>query len=366
MESNNDNSVSTSTAPKKPQTRKTTTRKSSKKKSNSLVWTITIIAAVMLIGAFGVFCFHSYRGDEVWVYIPENATSDDIKKELTDKMGSGEATRVIGLWKLMGGDPAKAHGAYRFYPGAASIRIARRLQTGAQTPVSITFNNVRTLNDLAEKIAAPLEFSPNDFLEACSKELPGYGFDDKRTYIAAFLPDSYEAYWTDSAEKVVEKLVKHRNSFWDETRRQKAKALGITPVQTATIASIVEEESGKNDERPTIARLYLNRLHKGMKLQADPTVKFAVGDFSLRRILAKHLSVESPYNTYRNNGLPPGPIRLADARTIDAVLDAPKNNYIYMCAREDFSGYHNFAADYDTHLANAKRYQAELNKRGIK
>ncbi|MDE7451757.1 MAG: endolytic transglycosylase MltG [Paramuribaculum sp.] len=366
MESNREFSTSTSPAPKQPRTRRTTSRKSAKKKRNPLVWTIIIIAAVMLIGAFGIFCFHSYRGDEVWIYIPKNATTEDIKKELTEKMGSGEATRVISLWTLMGGNPENAHGAYRFYPGAASIRIARRLQKGAQTPVKLTFNNARTLDELAAKIAKPMEFSADDFLNACSQDLPGYGFDDRRAYVAAFLPDSYEVYWTDSAEKVVEKLLKHRNSFWNDTRRQKAKALGITPVQASTLASIVEEESMKTDERPTIARLYLNRLHKGMKLQADPTVKFAVGDFSLRRILGKHLKVSSPYNTYQNAGLPPGPIRVASAATIDAVLDAPKNNYIYMCAREDFSGYHNFAADYDTHMANARRYQAELNKRGIK
>ena len=158
----------------------------------------------------------------------------------------------------------------------------------------------------------------------------------------------------------------YRNRFWDKSRRSKAARLGLTPAEVATIASIVEEETAKTDEKPKVARLYLNRLQKGIKLQADPTVKFASGDFSLRRITGKHLAIESPYNTYKISGLPPGPIRVPASSTLDAVLNAPNHNYIYMCAKEDFSGYHNFASDYATHQANARRYQAELNRRGIR
>lgn len=366
MEYNRDDSTQPQGIPNQPKVRKTTSRRPAKKKSNPLKWTIIIIALMMLIGAFGFFCFHSYEGEDVWVKIPKGSTSADIKRLLTEKMGSSEATRISMLWTLMRGEAEKAHGAYRISRGESSLRTARRLRNGAQTPITVTFNNIRTLDDLAKKIAEPMEFSASDFIEACGNELPGYGFDDKRTYPAAFLPDSYQFYWSSSAYKAVEKLLKHRNSFWNDTRRQKAKALGLTPVQVSTLASIVEEESGKADERSTIARLYMNRLDKGMKLQADPTVKFALGNFTLRRILNKHLQVPSPYNTYLNTGLPPGPIRIPEAATIDAVLNAPKNSYLYMCAREDFSGYHNFAVDYETHMENARRYQAELNKKGIK
>jgi UPF0755 protein len=165
---------------------------------------------------------------------------------------------------------------------------------------------------------------------------------------------------------VVNKLVDSRDAFWTTERRAAAKKMGLTPVEVAIVASIVEEESNKADERPLIARLYLNRYFIGMKLQADPTVKFAVGDFSLRRITGKHLTIDSPYNTYRNQGLPPGPIRIAEKTAMDAVLNAPQHSYLYMCAKEDFSGRHNFAEDYATHLQNARRYQDALNQRGIK
>ena len=154
--------------------------------------------------------------------------------------------------------------------------------------------------------------------------------------------------------------------FWTDERRAKARKLGLTPVGVATLASIVEEETAKADERPRVARLYLNRLNKGIKLQADPTVKFAIGDFAIRRISGRMLKTPSPYNTYIVVGLPPGPIRLVETATIDGVLDAPQHPYIYMCAKEDFSGYHNFATDYKSHIANARRYQAELNKRNIR
>lgn len=342
-------------------------RKSKKSKRNPLAVLIVCAALVIAAGGFCLFCFHGFSGDSArWVYIPAGSTGAALKDSLVSALGSGEANRVEFLWRLMGGSAKRAHGAYKVEPGQASIRIARRLATGAQTPVKVTFNNVRTIDELGARIGATMEFGAEDFAQACAEVLPGYGFEDRRQYAAAFLPDTYECYWTEPAESVVEKLVGHRNSFWSQERRAKAKSLGLTPVQVATVASIVEEESNKSDERPTIARLYLNRLAKGMKLQADPTVKFANGDFTLRRILGKHLSVESPYNTYRVNGLPPGPIRIPAAATLDGVLNAPANTYIYMCAREDFSGYHNFATDYATHTANARRYQAELNKRNIK
>lgn len=321
---------------------------------------------LVAIGAFGIFALHSYSGEARWVKIPADATMRQLADSLENALGSSETNRIMFFYRIAGGDPANAHGAYLVKPGTLSVRTAWNLKAGRQTPVKLTFNNLRTLDELSQKVAKTLDISSDEFIIACDSVLMPFGFKDRREYPAAFLPDTYEMYWTAEPREVVTKLAEHRNGFWNSERRAKAAELGLTPVEVATLTSIALEETAKQDEIPTVARLYLNRLKKGMKLQADPTVKFAVGDFSLRRILHKHLSTPSAYNTYMYPGLPPGPIRIADAAAIDAVLSAPQHKFIYMCAREDFSGYHNFAADYSTHQANARRYQAELNKRNIK
>ncbi len=345
-------------------------RKSKKSKKTSwfqrhiLAIIIATASLLALIVYFATFCFQSHDGESKWVYVPVNATTESLHDSLKSSLGNSEANRIYALWRLMGGEIAIAHGAYKIDSGENAISIARRLSRGMQTPVKISFSNARTLNQLAEKVTARVECSHTEFLEACNTVLSDSGFKSAE-FTAAFLPDTYEAYWTSTGIDIAKKLLRHRNNFWNEQRRNKAKALGLTPVEVASLAAIVEEESAKSDERPKIARLYLNRLEKGMPLQADPTVKFAVGDFGLRRITGKHLSVESPYNTYIHAGLTPGPIRIATAKTIDQVLDAPRHPYIYMCAKEDFSGYHNFAVNYAEHMSNARKYQAELNRRNI-
>lgn len=209
-----------------------------------------------------------------------------------------------------------------------------------------------------------LECDSVQFLAAADSILSASGLT-KEEQASAFIPDTYQFYWTDSPARVVNKLFAERSSFWNDGRVAKAKALGLTPEQVHTLASIVEEETNKADEQGTVARLYLNRIKRGMPLQADPTVKFAVGDFSLKRIVGEHLKIDSPYNTYRNTGLPPGPIRIAERGTLQRVLDAPENNYIYMCAKSDFSGYHDFTADYNRHRINAARYHRALSARGL-
>lgn len=209
------------------------------------------------------------------------------------------------------------------------------------------------------------EFDSIAFCKAADTILGAQGFSPAN-YSAAVLPDTYEFYWTSPADIIVEKLAFYRKKFWNDERLNKAQKLGLTPEQVHILASIVEEESNKSDERPVIARLYLNRLNKKMFLQADPTVKFALGDFAARRVTHQMTMSDSPYNTYKNHGLPPGPIRIAEAKTLDAVLDAPENNYLYMCAKPDFSGYHNFTNDYRRHTINAVLYHRALNERGIK
>ncbi len=345
------------------------TKKSKKNKQRKTTHIYLIIGVVVgLILAFGCgLAFYSlakYDGDDCWVKIA-GGTNVELNDSLIGSLDDDFGTRVYRLWYLMGGDVKVGNGAYKVERGMTAFSVARKIKNNHQTPVKVVFNNVRTMDKLAERIAKNMQFSESVFLKACDSVLKLEGYR-KEEYPAIFFPDSYEFYWNASAESVVRKFLSYYNKFWDNERLKKAKECGLSPMQVSVIASIVEEETNKADERPMVARLYMNRLDKNMKLQADPTIKFAIGDFTLRRINYTHLSVNSPYNTYQNIGLPPGPIRVVAKKTLEYVLNAPRHNYLYMCAKEDFSGYHNFAADYATHMANARRYQAELNRRNIK
>ncbi len=323
---------------------------------------LAVLAAVVL---WRVYTGAAYQGEEPrWVYVDSAMTEDELLDMLPRELGNA-GRKAVTLWRLGGGTVTRATGAYRVEPGMTSLDVYKMISRGRQTPVKLTFNNVRTIGQLAARVGERMATDSASFVEACDDVLPAAGFK-KAGYIAAFLPDTYEFYWTASPRQVVETLLKHRNGFWNDERRAKAKALGLSPVEVAAVASIAEEETNDRAERAVVGRLYINRLDRGMKLQADPTVKYAVGDFALRRITSRHLGVESPYNTYRHEGLPPGPIRMPEARTMDAILDSRPHGYIYMCAKEDFSGRHNFAADYATHQANAARYHKALNRRNIK
>lgn len=333
-------------------------------REHSLVLMIVGISLAVIIAGAGIFSLQTFRGDAAALDFNAGTPEDAILRQLKSKLGGAMGTKVFYLWKLQGGNAARLKGHYEVRRGMTALRAGRNLAHGNQTPVSVTFNNVRTMRQLAERVTRNLEITADDFLHACDSVLALRGFT-REQHPAAFVPDTYQFYRTASATYVVDRLLDYRNRFWDSRRTAHAEAMGLKPWQVATIASIVEEETAKADERPKVARLYLNRLSRGMKLQADPTVKFAIGDFSIRRISGSMLETPSPYNTYHVNGLPPGPIRVAEKETIDAVLDAPEHNFIYMCAREDFSGYHNFAVDYATHADNARRYQAELNRRNI-
>ena len=268
---------------------------------------------------------------------------------------------------VAGVDIERRVGAYRVEQGESPLRFARKIRNGQQSPVRFTFNNIRTREQFAERVADKFLMESSEMLNAlndsavCAK----YG-RTPATIVAVLLPDSYEFYWNISAEELLDKLAGYSNRFWTDERRAKAKALGLTPDEVVTVASIAEEETAKGDERGKVGRLYINRYQGGMPLQADPTVKFALGDFSIRRITVAMTKVDNPYNTYRYAGLPPGPIRLVEKASIDAVLNSDESDDLYMCAREDFSGYHNFSSSYTEHLANAQRYRRELDRRGIK
>jgi UPF0755 protein len=263
-------------------------------------------------------------------------------------------------------DSVQLRGAYRVTSDMTPLKLMYHVQHRMQSPVRITFNNIRTRGELAERLSQQLMLQEEELLALFRDSAYCRQLDtDTANVVSLFLPDTYEVYWNISAQDLVARMAQEYEHFWTPERRALAQALHLTPAEVSVLGSIAEEETQDRTERGIVARLYWNRLELGMPLQADPTVKFAVGDFTLKRIMHEHLAVDSPYNTYLNTGLPPGPIRLCDKATIDAVLHSAPHTYIYMCAREDFSGLHNFARSYAEHQANARRYHDALNARGI-
>ncbi len=332
-------------------------------------WIIcAIVAAVVLIlVALAAPYLFSGAPAEGLIKMRKGSTIESISDSIQAHVEVTYGKRVATLLSLMGANVEKREGAFRITQGMSPFTAARFIKNGAQSGVRFTFNNVRTLDEWTDRWGETFMDGPDGMRKAlrdsavCAK----YG-KTPQTIACLLMPDTYEFYWNISPEKMLDRMFDYYNDFWTSERKAKAERLGLTPDEVATVASIVEEETVKADERGKVARLYLNRYQQGMRLQADPTVKFAIGDFSIKRITVPMTQINSPYNTYRVNGLPPGPIRLPEKSTIDAVLDAPQHDYLYMCARPDFSGYHDFTRDYASHLDNAHRYQAALNSRGIK
>lgn len=353
--------------------RRKTPKKNKKKKRGSSNRTLRIvlciiISVIIIAGAYAINLYNSactvYDGEDSYtLIIPKDATKEQIADSLS-LLPDNYGNKVYRMWKLRDGQPHKAAGVYVITPGDKVWSVAGRIATGLSSSVKVTFNNVRLMSDLASRLSRYFLWTDKDFLEACQSVLSDKGYKAEE-YPAVFLPDTYEFYASAMPSEVVEKLLFYHDRFWNEERTAKAAALGLTPLEVATLASIVEEESNNSAERPVIARLYLNRLHKGMRLQADPTVKFGIGDFSIRRLSSQHLKHVSPYNTYLVSGLPPGPIRIPEAKTIDAVLNAPNHDYLYMCAKPDNSHTHNFTNSYEKHLRNAAAYRKWLDDRGI-
>ena len=252
-------------------------------------------------------------------------------------------------------------GRYHFKNGMNANQAVNMLRAGLQEPVQLIFNNIRTKEQLALAVSRYLEADSSSIMALFDPEtISAYGFTPE-TFPAMFIPNTYEFWWTTTAQEFGDRMKREFEIFWNEERKQKAAAINMTPIEVATLASIVQEETGKESEKAKIAGVYINRLRRGMILQADPTVKFAVGDVTLRRILNRHLETDSPYNTYLYPGLPPGPITFPEIQSIDAVLNYEKHNLLYFCAKEDFSGFHNFSRTQAEHARNAARYHAALD-----
>lgn len=340
-----------------------------KKKRNIL---LALLFFFIIIVAGGYYYVHSIISSgfniktTAYIYINESKNYESVLTQIDTAAHVENMSNFTLLASYMKYPENIKAGRYAITPDMDIRQAIRVLRSGQQTPVKLTFNNMRLKEDLAKRMSEQLMMSEQDILAVLNNPQKAleYGFTEE-TFGAMFIPNTYEVYWDISPEGLLKRMHTEYNRFWTEERKKEAENQGLTPVEASILASIVEEECYFPDEYPTVAGLYLNRLKRGQLLQADPTVKYAVGDFTLQRVLNRHLEVDSPYNTYKNTGLPPGPIRIPSIRGIDAVLNPFKHNYLYMCAKEDFSGRHNFAATHAEHERNATRYRQALNERRI-
>ena len=321
----------------------------------------------LLLAIFYLFIPVSPVKDTYFVYIDDDDTQDSVLAKVAVQ---GTTQGLTGLGMLMRHNSYADHirtGRYPIHPHDGALILFRRLKNGQQQSMNLTIPEVRTMDRLAGFLSRKLMLDSatiyNALCDSATLQRLGY---DTCTVAALFVPNTYDIYWNTSLEKFLQRMQKEHDNFWQGDRQAKANNMGLTPIEVCTLASIIDEETANNNEKPMIAGMYLNRLKSGMPLQADPTIKFALKQFELKRIYNKLLNTDSPYNTYRNEGLPPGPIKIASIKGIDAVLNAVNHDYLYMCAKEDFSGTHNFARTYKEHQQNAARYSKALNERGIK
>ena len=332
------------------------------------IFVIFLLIFTVLLSSFAFYAYQVLFSPNILVdkedrlfFIPKGATFKTVQSDLYDNGYVQDLLSFSFLCRLMEYDRLIKPGKYLLKANMTNLEAVRLLRSGKQETVNVTFNNIRLRDEIAEKITQNLALTPEEFSKALETftEDNSYGFDD-RNVIAMFLPNTYQLYYNTTSQALIERMYQEYRKFWNEERMARAEGLGLTPLEVSTLASIVQAESMKRDESPVIAGLYINRLKRGIALQADPTLVFASGDFTMKRVLNKHKEIDSPYNTYKYRGLPPGPINMPNLESLDAVLNYDKHNYLYMCAREDFSGYHNFATNLRDHLANARRYQRAL------
>jgi UPF0755 protein len=336
------------------------------------IYIILIVCLVLLLGTATNFSLKLFRSntnkqfEQGYLYIPTGSNLDDVVAIIKAQQILNNTESFKWVASKMNFKNIKP-GKYKITKGLSNIELVRLLRSGKQEPIKLTFQNIRLKTDFAGYIGKNFEIDSLAFLNMLDSIdlVRQYGFDEE-TIFCMFIPNTYELYWNTSKEKFFERMQKEYIKFWNTERLAQAKAIGLSPVQVSILASIVDQEALLNREMVRIAGVYMNRLNRGIKLEADPTVIFANGDFSVKRVLYKLLQKDSPYNTYKYIGLPPGPICMPSVAAIDAVLHLEKHNYIYFCAKEDFSGLHNFASNVTEHQMNARKFQQALNNRGIK
>ena len=338
--------------------------------ANSKKYLVPAVVGLLLVMALPFYFFFqsvSKTDDTHYIYIDADDTQDSVIAKISP---IARPTSMAGLQTLLrhaGYSENIKTGRYAIKPGEGAITIFRHLRNGQQESLHLTIPEARTMDRLASILGKRLMIDSASIASAlysqdiCKKM--GY---DTCTIAAMFIPNTYDIYWNVSIDGLLERMKKEHDRFWNTDRTAKATKLNMTSDEVSTLASVIDEETANNAEKPMIAGMYINRLKENMPLQADPTIKFALKDFAIKRIYNKLLKVDSPYNTYVHEGLPPGPIKIASIKGIDAVLNYVEHDYLYMCAKEDFSGTHNFAKTYTEHLKNAAKYSKALNDRGIK
>ncbi len=348
-----------------------------KKKSSFLKKIIIAIVLILLVvgGVGGYYVYKTIYQPNInsvdkksqIIYIPTGSDFDDVMNILNDNsILKNPATFEFLAEKKKYKDAIKP-GKYRILANMSNNALVNLLKNGIQEPVELNFTGIRTVDQMVSRFGRRIEADSNDLYDAVHDNgyLSKYGFNEDNVS-AFFIPDSYEFFWNTSVDDFFERMAKEYRAFWTDARKKKAKAIGLSPTEVTVLASIVQgEQCCDNAEKKVIAGLYMNRLQKDMPLQSDPTVIYAVGDFSIQRVSFEQTHIESPYNTYVNKGLPPGPIGFAQESSIDAVLNYDNNDYIFMCAKEDLSGKHYFATTYEQHCVYAQKYRDALNSKGI-
>jgi len=331
-----------------------------------------VVILIIALGLTGLNYYLKYFGPNVtgkqeYLYIHTGATFNDVFDTIKQKGIVKDSATFYWSAKNMNYVNRVKPGRYHLHEGMSNRKLINMLASGTQEPVTVSFHNLRQKEQFAGFVSKKIEPDSSAIIKLLDSAsyLRQFGFTTDNVY-TMFLPNSYQMYWNTSPEKFFKRMYANYEKFWTPERRQKAAAINLDPIQVSILASIVDAEALHDDEMPAIAGLYLNRLKKGMKLESDPTVIYAENDFTIRRVLLRYLSINSPYNTYLHTGLPPGPIMMPSINAVNSVLDYQKNDYIYMCAKADFSGYHAFASNQADHLVNAHKFQQALNDRNIK
>jgi UPF0755 protein len=352
------------------------TKAKSKRTSKKGGWLVKLgLVGFLMVLIIGYIGYRKYYKPNVrieqlenqkYLYIHTNATFEQVLSMLNECNCLCDVKSFEWLAVKMNYPNHIKSGKYLLKDGMNNRELLNMLKAGRQVPTRVIFHNIRFKTDLASEISKQIEADSLSILRLLNNDifLSKYGFNS-RTITAMFIPNTYELYWNTPPDVFLERMHKEYKRFWNDAKMQKAENIKLSPIEVSTLASIIEEETQKNDEKRVMAGVYMNRLKKGMPLQADPTVRYAYGDFGIKRILDKYKDIDSPYNTYKYSGLPPGPICIPSISSIDAVLNYQRNEYLFFCAKEDFSGYHNYARTLEQHNLNASKYQKALNRLGI-